>query len=76
MTRSEAIAWLRTVDGELYRTPPGRRGRRAWVVVVTTPATGGTPQQRIIALGETLQQAASSAAAQWRAACVPSDRLH
>jgi hypothetical protein len=76
MTRSEAIAWLRAVDGELYRTPPGRRGRRAWVAVVTTPATGNGSQQRIIALGETLQEAASSAAAQWRAACAPAERLH
>jgi hypothetical protein len=76
MTRSEAIAWLRAVDGELYRTPPGRRGRRAWVAVVTTPATGSAPQQRIIALGETLQEAASSAAVQWRAACAPTERLH
>jgi hypothetical protein len=76
MTRSEAIAWLRAVDGELYRTPPGRRGRRAWVAVVTTPATGGTPQQRIIALGETVQEAASSAAAQWRAVFTPRGRLH
>jgi hypothetical protein len=67
MTRSEAIAWLRAVDGELYRTPPGRRGRRA---------TGGTPQQRIIALGETVQEAASSAAAQWRAVFTPRGRLH
>jgi hypothetical protein len=76
MTRSEAIAWLRAVDGELYRTPPGRRGRRAWVAVVTTPADGTGSQQRIIALGETLQEAASSAAAQWRAACTAPQRLH
>jgi hypothetical protein len=76
MTKSEAIEWLKAVDGELYRTPPGRRGRRAWVAVVTTPASGRAPAQRIIALGETIQEATCSAAEQWRAACGPGDLLH
>ena len=76
MTKNEAIDWLRAVDGELYQTAPGRRGRRAWVAVVTTPATEACPPQRIIALGETVEEAASSAASQWRAACAPTQLLH
>jgi hypothetical protein len=76
MTKEEAIAWLREVDGELYRTAPGRRGRRAWIAVVTAPGSGSSPAQRIIALGETVQEAARAAADQWRAACTPPHRLH
>jgi hypothetical protein len=76
MTKDEAVAWLREVDGALYRTAPGRRGRRAWVVVVTAPASGTCLPKRIIALGESLQEATASAVAQWRAACAPSQRLH
>jgi hypothetical protein len=76
MTKEEAIAWLRQVDGELYRTAPGRRGRRAWVAVVIAPGAGSTPAQRIIALGETVEDAACAAAHQWRAACAPPHRLH
>ena len=76
MTKDEAIAWLREVDGELYRTAPGRRGRRAWVAVVKSPASGCSPARRIIALGETVQEATRAAAEQWRAACAPPRRLH
>jgi hypothetical protein len=63
MTAEEAVQWLREVDGELYRTRPGRRGREAWVAVVRAPQQ--TPRL-IVAMGETLQEAASAAALQWR----------
>ena len=36
-TTEEAVSWLRSVDGELYRTPPARHGARAWIAVVRTP---------------------------------------
>jgi hypothetical protein len=66
MTAKEAVAWLRQVDGEVYRTPPARHGREAWVAVVRTPRSGLHPARTIVALGETLEEAARAAATQWR----------
>lgn len=66
MTRGEAVTWLRQVDAELYRTAPGKRGHEAWVAVVRTPQVGSQTGKIIIALGETLQEAANSAAVRWR----------
>jgi hypothetical protein len=66
MTAEEALSWLRQVDGELYRTAPGRRGREAWVAVVRAPRAGFRTARTIVALGETLEEAASAAASQWR----------
>jgi hypothetical protein len=66
MTAEEALTWLRQVDGEVYRTPPGRRSRDAWVAVVRTPSSGFRAPRTIVALGETLEEAASAAASQWR----------
>jgi hypothetical protein len=63
----EAVGWLRSVDGELYRTPPGRHADRAWVAVVRTPHFGGERGQLIVALGDTALEAATAAATQWRA---------
>ena len=66
MTRDEAMAWLEQVEGELYRTPGLRTGGEAWVAVVRTPGQGARRGQLIAALGESLQEAASAAANQWR----------
>ena len=66
MTPEQAVHWLREVDGELYRTRPGRSGREAWVAVVRAPRSDVPAGKLIVALGETLQEAASAAASQWR----------
>jgi hypothetical protein len=70
MTEEQAVSWLRNVDGELYRTKPGRSGREAWVAVVRAPGaptrSDAARDRLIVALGETLQEAASAAAHQWR----------
>ena len=65
MTAKQAVTWLRQVDGELFRTPPGRGSRDAWVAVVRSPLSDAKPRT-IVALGETLEEAASAAASQWR----------
>jgi len=62
----EAMAWLRQVEGRLYRSGPDATGRSAWVAVVRTPGAGGARGKIIIALGATLEEAAASAEAQWR----------
>jgi hypothetical protein len=62
----EAMAWLREVEGRLYRSGPDASGRSAWVAVVRTPGRGGARGKLIIALGETLEGAAASAAEQWQ----------
>jgi len=62
----EAIAWLRDVEGRLYRSGPDASGRTAWVAVVRTPGRAGARGKLIIALGETLEDAAASAEEQWQ----------
>jgi hypothetical protein len=64
-TIEQAVSWLRSVDGELYRTPPSRDARRAWVAVVRTPRWGNRRGQLIIAMGDTALEAATAAASQW-----------
>jgi hypothetical protein len=66
-TTEEAVSWLRSVDGELYRTPPGRHSTRAWIAVVRTPRFGTRRGRLILALGNTALEAATAAASQWRA---------
>jgi len=63
----EAVSWLRSVDGELYRTPPSRHAVRAWIAVVRTPRWGTQRGQLILALGNTAHDAATAAASQWLA---------
>jgi hypothetical protein len=62
----EAMAWMREVEGRLYRSGPDASGRSAWVAVVRTPGRTGARGKLIIALGETLEAAAASAEEQWR----------
>jgi hypothetical protein len=66
-TTEEAVSWLRSVDGDLYRTPPGRNALRAWIAVVQTPRFGAERRRLIIALGDTALEAATAAASQWQA---------
>jgi hypothetical protein len=66
-TPEEAVTWLRSVDGDLYRTPPSRHSVRAWIAVVRTPRWGTQPGQLILALGNTAVEAATAAASQWLA---------
>ena len=66
MTADEALAWLRQVDGELYRTPRGSGARGAWVAVVPTPRVGARASRWIVALGGSLEEATMTAARQWR----------
>ncbi len=74
MTEKEAIAWLRQVQGELYRAPRKSGKEDAWVAVVRSPGPrvegclGGFGVARgriIIAIGETLLEAAEAAEGQW-----------
>ena len=75
MTADEAIAWLRQVDGELYRTPRGGE-RAAWVAVVRTPRATPRSSRLIVALGESLEEATATAARQWREELGSSGMLH
>jgi hypothetical protein len=64
----EALCWIHSVDGELYRTPPARGGARAWIAAVRTPRCGAHRAQLILALGNTALEATTAAAIQWRRA--------
>jgi hypothetical protein len=75
MTADEALAWLRQVDGELYRTPRGG-DRAAWVAVVRTPRAAPRTPRLIVALGESLEEATATAARQWREELGASGFLH
>ena len=67
MSSEEAIAWLRQVDGQLYRNQRHPSGREAWVAVVRTPRAAGRRGKLIVALGGTMEEAANAAAGQWEA---------
>lgn len=66
MGTDEAVAWLREVEGSLYRSGPDAAGRSAWVAVVPTPGRAGARGKLIIAVGSTLEEATTSAEAEWR----------
>lgn len=69
LTSEQAISWLRSVDGELYRTPTHNASLDGlWVAVVRTPAFSGQRARMIIAVGDTALEAAHAAACQWHAA--------
>lgn len=67
MKSDEALSWLRDVDGQLYRNPRQASGREAWVAVVRTPRSGLQRGKLIVALGSTMEEAASAAESQWGA---------
>ena len=66
MTQEQAIHWLQQVGGELYHSRHAEPGRTAWVAVVRTPRTGAQRGKLIIALGSSMQEAASAAEDQWQ----------
>ena len=66
MAHADPIAWLREVEGRLYRSGPDALGRTAWVAVVRVPARDGGRGKLIISLGDTLEEAASTAETQWQ----------
>ncbi len=66
MTLEEATRWLKQVDGRLYRRPRPGEKEDMWVAVVHTPGIGGPHGRLIIALGETVQEAASVAERRWK----------
>jgi len=66
VSTEDALEWLREVEGRLYRSGPDASGRSAWVAVVRTPGRSGARGKLIIALGASLEAAASSAEEQWR----------
>ena len=65
MGKEEALHWLRAVEGRLYRTGPAEGGRTAWVAVVRTPGAPGQRGKLIVALGDSLEEAADAALVQW-----------
>ena len=66
MGTDEAVVWLREVEARLYRSGPDAAGRFAWVAVVRTPGRGAEHGKLIIAVGATLEEAATSAEVEWR----------
>jgi hypothetical protein len=76
MDSREAIGWLREVDGQLYRNGRHPSGKSAWVAVVRTPRAGAARGKLIIALGSTMEEAASAARTQWRAVWGRLSNLH
>ena len=67
MSPDEAVAWLRSVRGQLYRNNRHPSGRNTWVAVVRTPREGLRNGKLIVALGETIEEAACAAEGRWRA---------
>ena len=66
MGTEEALRWLSEVEGSLYRSGPDAGGRSAWVAVVRTPGAPGRRGKLIVALGDTLEEAADTALAHWQ----------
>lgn len=66
MTAEKALEWLHQVNGQLYRNNRHSSGRQAWVAVVRTPPAGTRNGRLIIALGSSMEEAASAAEGQWQ----------
>ena len=66
MNSEEALCWLRQVKGPLYRNKQHASGKKAWVAVVRTPQEGSRRGKLIIALGDSMEEAASAAEGQWQ----------
>ena len=60
------MEWLREVEGRLFRSGPDELGRSAWVAVVRAPGRAPVRGKLIIAMGDTLEQAATAAETQWQ----------
>ena len=66
MMQEEAVEWMTAVDGQLYKSSLVDNKPESWVAVVHTPQNGTEKAKLIIALGGTLQEAATAAESQWR----------
>jgi hypothetical protein len=66
MAPDDALAWLRRMNGQLYRNNPHPSGKNAWVAVVRAPRPGNSAGTLIIALGPTMEEAARAAAGRWQ----------
>ncbi len=66
MQSDQALCWLRQVKGQLYRNRPHASAHQAWVAVVRAPQPGSPRGKLIIALGASMEEAASAAEAQWQ----------
>jgi hypothetical protein len=65
MSEREALRWLRQVDGAIYHNRHQGYDEDTWVAVVQTPAAPGSIGKVIMAFGETVEEAACAAEAQW-----------
>jgi hypothetical protein len=66
MTLDQAVTWMQQVNGRFYQTPKRPDKPDAWVAVVRVPSAGVRPSKLIIALGESLLEAADAAEEQWQ----------
>jgi hypothetical protein len=66
VTADQALSWLQQVGGELYHSRKAEPANTAWVAVVRTPSLGARRGKLIIALGSSMQEAASAAEDQWQ----------
>ena len=66
MTHQEAVAWLRQVDGTVYRQQRECAPETAWVAVVRTPPSNGRVGKIILAFGDSLEGATIAAEEQWQ----------
>lgn len=66
MTHDQAVTWIQQVNGRLYHTPKQPDKPDAWVAVVRVPPSGSRSGKLIIALGESLLEAADAAEEKWQ----------
>lgn len=65
LSEQAALRWLKQVDGTVYHNRNDAEGENAWVAVVRTPAANGSTGKIILSFGETIQDAANAAEAEW-----------
>jgi hypothetical protein len=76
MAANDALSWLRSMDGQLYRNNPHPSGKNAWVAVVRATRGGGGAGTLIIALGSSMEEAAEAAAGRWQRLTAREQALH
>jgi hypothetical protein len=65
MTPEKALEWLKQVDGVIFHNKEEIDLENTWVAVVRTPAAGPKAGRIILAFGESMEEAAGAAEAQW-----------
>jgi hypothetical protein len=76
MTNIEALTWLLQVDGRLYQTKTKSAKPDAWVAIVRVPGTGARKSKLIVALGESAEEATTTAEGQWQKLWTDISKLH